>query len=361
MRRTDMMRCPWCSKEISEAAAVCPNCQRAVAAGSQEHTIDSDSRPVRALESPAESSSSRPTGPRSSDRGGFVPGQMLQGRFRIVNLIGRGGMGEVYRADDLQLDQQVALKFLPRELASDPVALERFRAEVRNARHVAHPNVCRMYDIGEHEGRVFLSMEYVDGEDLASLLRRIGRLPPTKANEIAQQICAGLMAAHARGVFHRDLKPANVLIDSRGEAHITDFGLALRSGEESGGISGTPAYMAPEQFEGDAISERTDIYALGLILYEIYLGKRPFDAPSFADWKQAHLKKTPVRAREVSGEIDPAVEAVIAACLEKDPAKRPASAMAVSAALPGGNALAAVLAAGETPSPELVAASGEEG
>src|SRR5262249_9193387 len=159
-----------------------------------------------------------------------------QGRFRIVSLIGRGGMGEVYRADDLHLDQAVALKFLPKALVSDAVALERFRGEVRNARHVAHSNVCRMYDISEQDGRVFLSMEYVDGEDLASLLRRIGALPTTKANEIAQQICAGLMAAHARGVFHRDLKPANVLVDSRGEAHLTDFGLAMRSGEASGGI-----------------------------------------------------------------------------------------------------------------------------
>src|SRR5262249_29845065 len=154
---------------------------------------------------------------------------MLAQRFRIVSMLGRGGMGEVFRADDLELGQPVALKFLPQDALTDSDALERFRGEVRNAREVAHPNVCRMYDIGEHEGRTFLSMEYVDGEDLASLLRRIGQLPRAKANEIGQQVCAGLAAAHARGVVHRDLKPSNILIDSRGQAHLTDFGLAVRA------------------------------------------------------------------------------------------------------------------------------------
>ncbi|HYB53303.1 MAG TPA: serine/threonine-protein kinase, partial [Thermoanaerobaculia bacterium] len=183
---------------------------------------------------------SSPVGRLSSsetiDAGGFTPGTVLSDRYRIIGLLGRGGMGEVYRADDLKLGQPVALKFLPDRLSSDRALLDRFFAEVRTSRSVAHPNVCRVYDIGEVEGRHFISMEYVDGEDLASLLRRIGRLPQDKALELSRQLCAGLSAAHERGVLHRDLKPANVMVDGRGRARIMDFGLAVAASE-----SGTEA------------------------------------------------------------------------------------------------------------------------
>ena len=174
------------------------------------------------------------------DHGRFAPGDLVAERYRIVGLLGRGGMGEVYRADDLRLGQPVALKFLPATLARDPMQLARFHAEVRLARQVSHPNVCRVYDIGEADGRHFLSMEYVDGEDLASLLRRIGRLPQDKAVEIARQLCAGLAAAHERGVLHRDLKPANVMLDGRGQVRITDFGLAALA-DDDGRASATRA------------------------------------------------------------------------------------------------------------------------
>src|SRR5262245_23122391 len=163
----------------------------------------------------------------SIQTGGFTPGVVLAERYRIIGLLGRGGMGEVYRADDLKLGQPVALKFLPRLLSTDPARLERFYAEVRIARQVSHPNVCRVYDVGEVEGQHYLSMEFVDGEDLASLLKRIGRLPADKALEIARELCAGLAAAHDKGVLHRDLKPSNIMIDGRGRARITDFGLAV--------------------------------------------------------------------------------------------------------------------------------------
>ena len=177
---------------------------------------------------------------------------MLSGRYRIVGLLGRGGMGEVYRADDLKLGQAVALKFLPKQLTHRADRLARFHQEVRLARQVSHPNVCRVHDIAEAGGQHFLSMEYIDGEDLASLLRRIGRLPSDKALELARQLCAGLAAAHERKVLHRDLKPANVLIDGRGRAHLVDFGLAdLTEGRrDAPEIAGTPGYMAPEQQEG---------------------------------------------------------------------------------------------------------------
>lgn len=162
--------------------------------------------------------------------GRFAPGTVLAERYRIVGLLGRGGMGEVYRADDLKLGQQVALKFLPFDLAHDAARLARFHTEVRLSRQIAHPNVCRVYDVGEVDGTTFLSMEYVDGEDLSSLLRRIGRLPEDKASEFGRQLCAGVAAAHARGVLHRDLKPANVMIDGRGSVRIMDFGLAVAAG-----------------------------------------------------------------------------------------------------------------------------------
>lgn len=189
-------------------------------------------------------------------------------------------MGEVYRATDLKLGQPVALKFLPEETARDPKTLVRFHNEVRIARQVGHANVCRVYDIGEVEGIPYLSMEYVDGEDLRSLLRRIGRLPPDKALEIARKLCAGLAAAHDKGVLHRDLKPANIMIDGRGQVLITDFGLAGIMGQIEGmeARNGTPGYMAPEQLSGKEVSAQSDIYALGIVLYEMFTGKRPFHA-----------------------------------------------------------------------------------
>ncbi len=294
------------------------------------------------------------------DGGGFTPGTVLADRYRIIGLIGRGGMGEVYRADDLKLGQPVALKFLPPALARDPQRLERFFAEVRTARQVSHPNVCRVYDIGEVDGLHFLSMEHVDGEDLASLLKRIGRLPPDKALDVARQICAGLAAAHDRGVLHRDLKPANVMLDGRGRARLTDFGLAAAAGDPASAddLAGTPAYMAPEQFAGKGASVRSDIYALGLVLYELYTGRRAVDAVTIAGYRKKHAEEVPTAPSNVIRDMDPGVERVIFRCMEKDPQNRPASAAQVALALPGGDPLAAALAAGDTPSPEMVAAAG---
>jgi hypothetical protein len=272
-------------------------------------------------------------------------------------------MGEVYRADDLTLGQAVAMKFLPDEAGRDEGLVERFRNEVRMARRVSHPNVCRVYDVGDVEGQTFFTMEYIDGEDLGSLLRRIGRLPPDKALDIARHLCAGLAAAHAKGVLHRDLKPANIMLDGRGQVVITDFGLAgvaedIRGPEVR---SGTPAYMSPEQLSGKEVSPRSDIYALGLVLYEVFTGKRAF-AEKLANSPKlvaAGVDRTPSRPSSVVKDLDPIVEKVILRCLEIEPSARPATALAVAAALPGGDPLAAALAAGETPSPQLVAASGE--
>jgi serine/threonine-protein kinase len=288
---------------------------------------------------------------------------MLVGRYRFVALLGRGGMGEVYRADDMKLGQSVALKFLPHRFVSDPERLSRFLNEVRTARQVAHPNVCRVYDVGEAEGEHFLSMEFVQGEDLATLLRRIGRLPGDKALQIARQICAGLAAAHERGVIHRDLKPANVMLDERGTARITDFGLAgaVEDFEGESAREGTPAYMAPEQLAGRHASARSDVYSLGLLLYELFTGKPAFSADTLAELLRMREQTTPTNPSSHVSDMDPAVERAILRCLESEPLKRPATAALVAAALPGGDPLAAAIAAGETPSPEMVAAAGGEG
>ncbi len=282
-------------------------------------------------------------------------------RYRVVALLGRGGMGEVYRVDDLRLGNVVALKFLPASLQNDAAALAGFHAEVRNARQVSHPNVCRVYDIGEVDGQHFLTMEYVDGEDLASLLRRIGRLPSDKALETAHQICAGLAAAHDCGLLHRDLKPANIMLDGRGRVRITDFGLALSSADASGRneTAGTPAYMAPEQIGRGEASVRSDIYSLGLVFYELFTGRMPYQATTPIEWRRAHLESSPRAPSSVVKELDPVVETAILRCLQKDPTLRPSSVRQVAAAFPGGDPLSAALAAGETPSPEMVAASVE--
>ena len=216
------MKCPSCSKEVPAESRFCPSCAAPVSSVSQIPTgMAVSPAPAPDAGTPMFAS---PVGRLvSSDSipvGGFTPGMVLAERYRIIGLLGRGGMGEVYRADDLKLGQPVALKFLPKALADDPVRRERFYAEVRIARQVSHPNICRVYDIGELDGRHFLTMEYIDGEDLASLLKRIGHLPGDKAIDVARQLCAGLAAAHDKGVLHRDLKPANVMIDGRGRVRI---------------------------------------------------------------------------------------------------------------------------------------------
>src|SRR5215470_11548178 len=266
------VRCPSCGRE-SANATFCGWCGAPLDATSVETALLSAPAPPSHL-----SSSS------SVDEGRFLPGTVLAGRYRVAGLLGRGGMGEVYRATDLTLGQAVALKFLPESLARDERALVRFYNEVRIARHVTHPNVCRVYDIGDVEGVHYISMEFVDGEDLASLLRRIGRLPVDKALETARQLCAGLAAAHERGVLHRDLKPANIMIDGRGQVMIMDFGLAGLSEQSQGDVrSGTPAYMSPEQLAGTEVTFKSDIYALGLVLYELFTGKRAFEAASLME------------------------------------------------------------------------------
>ncbi len=305
-----------------------------------------------------------PTPDYNAIHGRFLPGTVFGERYRIIELLGRGGMGEVYRADDLELGQPVALKFLPASVAEDEIALARLRNEVRLARQISHPNVCRVFDISHLDGEYFLCMEYVDGEDMASVLRRMGRPSREKALQIAGQICAGLRAAHEAGVLHRDLKPANIMIDGRGRVRLMDFGLSGLMLELAGvqDFAGTPLYMAPEQLEGSGASVHTDLFSLGVVLYEVLTGRHPFSAHTLTELREDYRKaKRPSPPSEFAGELEPNADSVILRCLETDPKERPSSALEVAAALGGGDPLQAVLAAGETPSPELLAAAGGAG
>lgn len=356
-----MVQCPKCSAQIPSGSKFCLSCGQPLSTPSQMPTTTgvAAESPKAQIETPHVA---RIISSDSIPAGGFTPGTILADRYRIIGLLGRGGMGEVYRADDLKLGQAVALKFLPPKLAEDPVRRERFFAEVRITRQLSHPNICRVYDIGEIDGRHFLSMEFIDGEDLASLLKRIGHLTNEKALDIARQLAAGLAAAHERGVLHRDLKPANIMLDGHGRVRITDFGLAIAQGDESQTteIAGTPAYMAPEQLAGKGATVRSDMYSLGLVLYEIYTGKKAFTATTLAELREQKETHTPRAISELREGMDPVVERLIRRCMEKDPNARPSSVAQLALALPGGDPLAAAIAAGETPSPEMVAASGSK-
>src|SRR5688572_12936998 len=219
----NIVSCPVCAADVvpEESGSICTRCHTPL----PQSVVETMMPARRDSQAGVTSSSGWLSSSGSIDHGRFAPGTLLGGRYRIIERRGRGGMGEDYLADDLKLVQPVALKFLPADIDRDPTRLTQLHTEVRIARQVSHPNVCRVYDIDEIDGSTFLSMEYVDGEDLASLLRRIGRFPEDRALEIARQICAGLAAAHERGVVHRDLKPANVMLDGTGKVRITDFGM----------------------------------------------------------------------------------------------------------------------------------------
>jgi eukaryotic-like serine/threonine-protein kinase len=265
------------------------------------------------------SSSESADGPDEVSR--FTPASMLAGRYRMIERIGRGGMGEVWQAEDLVLQTPVALKLIH---SADEEGRERILKEVRLSRQITHPAVCRVFDVGEFGENVFFSMELVRGEDLATLIRRVGRLPAEKVMEIGLRLCAGMEAAHAQGVLHRDLKPANVLIDADGLVRITDFGIAISWSERRhDAVAGTPGYMAPEQVSPDTatpLSERTDVYALGVLLYELLTGQLPVRDPSGAL----------IRPSRLVADVDPRLDRVITHALEPDPQRRPASAAALA-------------------------------
>jgi serine/threonine protein kinase len=260
----------------------------------------------------------------------------LSQRYEILGEAGHGSMGNVYKARDRETREVVALKLLKPEIASDQTMIERFKNELLFARKITHKNVCRVHEFNRIGPVAYTSMEFVEGESLRSVLNRFGGLPARKAIDIAAQICSGLKEAHAQGIVHRDLKPENVMIDGQGNVKIMDFGIA-RSMEAvtrlTGSMVGTPAYMAPEQVGGKAVDYRTDIYSLGLILYEIFTGAQAFQAENAVAVALKQMRESPIPPHEIEPMIPVPIERAILKCLEKDPAKRFQSIPELEAAL----------------------------
>ncbi len=258
---------------------------------------------------------------------------VIGGRYEVLGLLGAGGMGSVYRVRDRELDEVVALKMLKRELMALPGVLERFKREVKLARRVTHPNVARTFDIGEHEGEKFLTMEYIDGEPLSAELARGGALSVARALSIARAACAGLTAAHSAGVVHRDLKPDNVMLEKSGRVVVTDFGIARTRVEDAspgktvGVAMGTPAYMAPEQVEAaENVDGRADIYALGVTLFQMLTDELPWQGDSPFALAAARLTAPPPDPRTQRPDLPEAVAGLVLRCMARSPDDRPASA-----------------------------------
>ena len=264
-------------------------------------------------------------------------GTTFADRYEIIEELGKGGMGRVYRVEDAKLKQEVALKLIKPEIASDKKTIERFRNELKTARMIAHKNVCRMFDFGESEGARFITMEYVSGEDLKSFIRRSGQLTVGTTIRIAKQVCEGLSEAHRLGVVHRDLKPSNIMIDKEGNARIMDFGIAhsleAKGITGAGVMIGTPEYMSPEQVEGKEVDQRLDIYSLGVILYEMLTGRVPFEGDTPFVIGVKHKSEVPKNPKEYNAQIPNDLSHLILKCLEKDKEKRYQSASEVRSEL----------------------------
>ena len=258
----------------------------------------------------------------------FPPGTLLAGRYEIVRVLGEGGMGAVYQARDRELERIIALKVIRPELAGNAAILQRFKQELILARHVTHKNVVRIYDLGEADGIKFITMEYVDGEDLRALLKTRGKLPAQEAVQIVEQVCRALDAAHAEGVIHRDLKPQNIMRDRQGRIVVMDFGLA-RSLEDAGmgmtqtgALVGTLEYMSPEQALGGELDQRSDLFTVGLIFYELLTGKVPYKADTALASLMKRTQERAVPASQIDNTVPKALSKIVSRCLERDPSTR---------------------------------------
>jgi len=309
------VKCPKCNTNNPDTVKFCGEC------GTQLPSLE-DIEVTETIEVPKEE---------------LTRGTTFAGRYEIIEELGKGGMGRVYRVEDTKLEQEVALKLIKPEIAKDKKTIERFRNELKLARNIRHKNVCGMFDLGETEGANFITMEYVRGEDLRSLIRRIGQLPIGKSISITKQICEGLVEAHRLGVVHRDLKSNNIMIDKEGNVRIMDFGIA-RSLETKGitgaGVMiGTPEYMSPEQVEGKEVDQRSDIYSLGVILYEMVTGRVPFEGDTPFTIGMKHKGEIPQNPKELNTQISDDLNRLILRCLEKEKERRYQSAEEVRSEL----------------------------
>ena len=259
---------------------------------------------------------------------------ILATRHEVLDSLGEGGMGLVYRVRDRETNEILALKLLRPEIARDPAMMERFKDEIRLARRITHKNVSRIYDFNRVDDLVYITMEYVDGESLRAYLKRAGKLSPERVIDLARQIAAGLGEAHAQGVVHRDLKPENVILARDGLVKLMDFGIARAlGGNTTTTVIGTPGYMAPEQSQGKSVDQRTDLYALGLILYECLTGRRAFAGATPVEVALKQIKERPVPPRQLLSATPPHLEAIVMRCLEKEPSRRFVSAAELQRAL----------------------------
>jgi len=256
----------------------------------------------------------------------LTTGSTFANRYQIIEELGKGGMGKVYKVFDTKIKEKIALKLIKSDIASDRETIERFSNELRLARKIRHKNVCQMFDLGEAEGAHFITMEYVSGEDLKNLIRMSKGMSVGAAVNIARQICEGLIEAHRLGVVHRDLKPGNIMIDREGDVRIMDFGVARTLKEKgvtgAGVIIGTPEYMSPEQVEGKDINQQSDLYSLGIVLYEMVTGRRPFEGDTALSVAVKHKTEIPKNPKQINPNIPDDLSGIILRCLEKDKSKR---------------------------------------
>nr|MBA2637262.1 protein kinase [Solirubrobacterales bacterium] len=275
-------------------------------------------------------------------------GQIVDGRYEILERVGTGGMADVFCAQDRQLGRRVALKLLHQRFADDATFVERFRREASSAAGLSHPNVVGVYDRGEWDGRPYIAMEYLDGRTLKELVVERGPLPVDQAVDLTIQILRAARFAHRRGIIHRDLKPQNVMLDGEGRVKVTDFGIARAGASdmtETGSLLGTAQYLAPEQAQGHAVSPATDLYSIGIVLFELMTGRLPFDGDSAVSVALKHVSEAPPTPSGLNPAIGPELDAIVLRALAKDPAQRFGDADAFITALEGPRAAPAVVGA----------------
>jgi len=301
-----MMECPKCHFKNPDNTRYCGHCATPLPIA--DETLDAH------------------TATLSNPMPDITRGSILSDRYEIIEEIGKGGMGKVYKAYDRDIDENIALKIIRPEIASNAEIIERFQNELKMARKIAQRNVCKMFDVGRDGQTRFITMEYVPGEDLKKSIRRMGPLTVRKTISIGKQVCHGLIEAHRLGVFHRDLKPHNIMIDREGNVRIMDFGIALSQGAKSITDShimvGTPQYLSPEQVEGKRVDQRSDIYSLGVILFEMVTGQVPFDGDTTLSVAVKHKIEAPRDPREFNAQIPEELSTLILRCMEKNPEKR---------------------------------------